>query len=61
MYRFANGLGVGDTEEQIRRAFGDDCRFVETAWKDVLCYDDENLEFEISKEDRTVSEINVGR
>ncbi|NIA16745.1 MAG: hypothetical protein GWO86_00175, partial [Planctomycetes bacterium] len=58
-YRFANGLGVGDSEQKIKQAFGDDFYFKETKWKDFLTYKDKGLGFEINKDDRTVMEINV--
>jgi hypothetical protein len=60
-YKFANGLGVGDSEQDIIQAFGDDFRLKETEWKDFLTYEAEGLSFEIHKKDRTVMEINVFR
>jgi subtilisin family serine protease len=58
-YKFANGLGVGDPEERIKRAFGSDFQLKETEWKDFLTYEKQGLEFEIHKKNRTVMEINV--
>jgi len=58
-YRFTNGLGVGDSEQKIKQAFGDDYRLKETEWKDFLTYKDKGLVFEINKYDRTVMEIGV--
>ncbi|TET71874.1 MAG: M56 family metallopeptidase [Candidatus Aminicenantes bacterium] len=58
-YKFANGLGVGDSEQKIKEVFGDDFQIEETKWKDFLTYKDKGLMFEINKRDRTVVEINV--
>jgi hypothetical protein len=60
-YKFTNGLGVGDSEQSIIQAFGDDFQLYESEWKDILIYKDEGLMFEIHKEKRTVIEINVSR
>lgn len=60
-YKFTNGLGVGDSEQSIIQAFGDDFQLYESKWKDVLIYKDKGLTFEIHKEKRTVIEINVSR
>ena len=58
-YKFANGLGVGDSEQKIKQVFGDDFQLKETEWKDFLAYEDKGLVFEINKRDRTVMEIGV--
>ncbi len=58
-YKFANGLGVGDSEQKIKQAFGDGFQLKETQWRDFLSYKDKDLMFEIHKQDRTVMEINV--
>ncbi len=58
-YKFANGLGVGASEQKIKQVFGDDFQLKETKWKDFLTYEDKGLVFEIHKNDRTVMEINV--
>ncbi len=58
-YKFANGLGVGDSEQKVKEIFGDDFRIREFERKDFLSYKDEGLMFEIDKRDRTVMEINV--
>jgi len=58
-YKFANGLGVGDSEQKIKQAFGDDFQLKESVWKDFLAYEDKGLVFEINKQDRRVMEINV--
>ncbi|MHC4741305.1 MAG: LolA family protein [Planctomycetota bacterium] len=54
-----NGLGVGDSEDDIIQAFGDGFRLHESQWKDYLRYEDKGLGFEIHKQNRTVLEINV--
>jgi len=61
LFRFKNGLGVGDTDEKIKQAFGPGFRFEECEWKDFLNYENEGLEFEIHKKDRTVMEISIHR
>jgi len=59
LYKFANGLTVGSSEQKIKQFFGDDFLLKETEWKDFLTYEDKGLEFEIHKNSRTVMEINV--
>ncbi len=59
-YKFAGGLGVGDSAEKVKQVFGNDFQLREFATKDILTYEDQNLSFEISKNDSTVLEINVG-
>jgi hypothetical protein len=59
--KFTNGLGVGDSEQDIIQAFGDDFQLYESELKDFLIYKDEGLTFEIHKEKRTVIEIGVSR
>jgi subtilisin family serine protease len=61
LYKFANGLGVGDSEQKIKQAFGDNFRLEETEWKDFLIYEDQGLQFEIHKKNRTVMEIAVNQ
>jgi beta-lactamase regulating signal transducer with metallopeptidase domain len=58
-YKFANGLGVGDSEQKIKQAFGDNFHLKETQGKDFLTYKDEGLVFEIYKNSRMVMEITV--
>ncbi|MHC4604392.1 MAG: hypothetical protein ACYS6W_13800, partial [Planctomycetota bacterium] len=60
-YKFTNGLGVGDSEQDIIQAFGDDFQLHESELKDFLIYKDEGLTFEIHKEKRTVIEISISR
>jgi len=59
LYKFANGLGVGDSEQKIKQTFGDDFQLKETEWKDFLIYKNEGLQFEIHKKNRTVMEFTV--
>jgi hypothetical protein len=60
LYKFTNGLGVGDSEQEIKQAFGDDFNLEDAGGiKDFLAYEDKGLMFEIHKENRTVMEINV--
>jgi len=59
LYKFTNGLGVGDSEQKIKQAFGDDFQLKEGQGKDFLTYEDKGLQFEIRKKDRTVMEIGI--
>ncbi len=61
LYKFTNGLGVGDSEQKIKQGFGDDFHLEETEWKDFLIYEDQGLQFEIHKKNRTVMEIAVNQ
>lgn len=56
-YTFANGLGVGDSEDKIKLAFGGDFESEEGS----LSYNNKGVEFNIDKENRTVEEIDVFR
>lgn len=58
-YRFADGLGVGDSEEEVKQAFGSNYEVEETKWKDFMAYKDKGVVFEINKNDRTIMEINL--
>jgi len=58
-YTFANGLGVGSSEEKIKRTFGDNFHLNEGRWKDFLYYEDKGLTFEIHKKNRAVMEFTI--
>jgi beta-lactamase regulating signal transducer with metallopeptidase domain len=58
-YKFPNRIKVGDSEQKVKKAFGEDFRVEKHRAKDFLYYKDENVMFEIHKQDRTVMEINV--
>jgi hypothetical protein len=60
-YQLADGLGVGDPEEKIIQAFGNNFQLkqFERAKHYSLTYEDEGLKFEIRKENRTVMKIFV--
>ena len=58
-YRFANDVGVGDSEQRVKEAFGNDFRLKETQWKDFLDYDALGLQFEIHKTRRTILELGI--
>jgi len=60
-YKFTNGLGVGDSEEKIKQAFGNNFHLKEVAGKAFLTYEDEGLHFDIHQKNRTVMEINVSQ
>jgi hypothetical protein len=58
-YKFADGLGVGDSVKKIRQTFGKETFLQEFDHKDMLYYEDKALIFEIDKSDNTLMEINV--
>lgn len=58
-YKFANGLGVGDSEQEFKQAFGRQFKFEEDQGKLYLTYKDEGLRFIIHKKNRTVMEFSV--
>ncbi|MHC4143930.1 MAG: family 16 glycoside hydrolase [Planctomycetota bacterium] len=57
LYKFADGLGVGDSEDKIKQAFGSDF----DGSTDRPSYADKGVEFEIHKKNRTINEIDVFR
>lgn len=59
LYKFTNGLGVGSSEQRVVETFGKDFRLKEGGNKDFLIYEDEGLEFEISRTRRTVLEMSI--
>ena len=59
LYKFANGLGIGGSEQKIKETFGDNFQLKETGGKDFLIYKDEGLQFEIHKKNRTIMELSV--
>ncbi len=58
-YKFANGLGVGDSEQKVKEHFGNDFDLREFKLKDILTYKKEGLVFVIWNDNKTVIEINV--
>ena len=54
LYKLSNGLGVGDSEQKIKLAFGEDFHIEEVLGKDFLCYKAKGLGFEINKKNQTV-------
>ena len=58
--KFTNGLGVGSSEQRVVETFGEDFHLKEGKSKDFLIYEDEGLEFEISRTRRTVLEMTIG-
>ncbi len=61
LYKFTNGLGVGDSEQEFKQAFGLQFQFTEDQGKLYLTYKDKGLEFIIHKKNRTVMEIAVSQ
>jgi subtilisin family serine protease len=60
-YKFANGLGVGDSRDRIIQTFGSNFELEEHESMDALIYEAKGLRFEIDKKSRTVEEIGVSR
>jgi beta-lactamase regulating signal transducer with metallopeptidase domain len=60
-YVFGNGIHVGDTEAKVKQAFGADCelREDESESRDLLVYESLGIGFQISKQDRSVLEIEI--
>lgn len=59
VYKFNNGLGVGNSEQEFKQAFGLQFKFEEDQGKLYLTYKDKGLQFVIHKENRTVIEFTV--
>ncbi|MBL7187325.1 MAG: S8/S53 family peptidase [Phycisphaerae bacterium] len=59
LYKFSNGLGVGDSEGKIKQAFGKEFELEEFEPKDLLTYEGKGLQFEIDKKNRTIREIAI--
>ncbi|UCE46755.1 MAG: hypothetical protein JSW47_14215, partial [Phycisphaerales bacterium] len=60
-YKFTNGLGVGDSEEKIKQAFGNDFKLEEFERMDAIIYEEKGLRFEIDKKSRTIDEIEISQ
>jgi subtilisin family serine protease len=58
-YKFANGLGVGDSVDKVKQVFGNNFQLREFEKIDILTYENKGISLEINKKDRTVLEINV--
>jgi len=58
-YKFADGLGIGSSEEKIKQAFGEDFSLKEFEFKNFLTYENKGLVFEIRNDNKTVMEISV--
>jgi len=59
LYKLSNGLGVGDSEQKIKRVFGEDFQLEETLGKEFRCYHAKGIGFEIHKKNQIVAEIVV--
>jgi len=59
LYKLSNGLGVGDSEQKIKQAFGEGFQLEEVLGKDFLCYHASGIGFEIHKKNQTVADIVV--
>ena len=60
-YKLDHGLGIGDSENEIKQAFGHEFQLRELGWRDFLTYQDKGLEFIVEKKNRTVGQISVFR
>ncbi len=60
-YQMTNGLSVGSSEKEVKKAMGKDFDLQETESRDFLNYPQEGIQFEIHKTTRTVHEINITR
>jgi beta-lactamase regulating signal transducer with metallopeptidase domain len=60
-YVFSNGLRVGDPEDKAKQAFGPDFLLRESEDRDFLAYDFAGIMFEINKQNRahSIMEINI--
>lgn len=58
---FADGWGVGDSEQNVIRTFGDHFQLRKSDKYDFLIYQEKGLSFKIYREDRIVLEINVSQ
>ena len=61
LFKLSNGLKVGDSEQKIKQALGEDFQLEEDEGKEYLVTDAGRLAFEIHKKDRIVTEIIVYR
>jgi len=61
LYKLSNDLGVGDSEQEIKQAFGEDSDLEEARDKEVRWYQTKGIGFEINKKNRTVAGIYIYR
>jgi outer membrane protein assembly factor BamE (lipoprotein component of BamABCDE complex) len=61
LYKFANGLGVGNSEDKIKKTFGKDFELSRSKGEHYLNYEAEGVNFAIHTKDRNVEEITVFR
>jgi beta-lactamase regulating signal transducer with metallopeptidase domain len=59
LYKLSNGVGVGDSEQKIKQAFGEDFQTEEVLGRDFICYLTKGLAFAIHKKNQTVVEIAI--
>ncbi|MFC1634098.1 S8 family serine peptidase [Planctomycetota bacterium] len=60
LYKLSNGLGVGDSEQKIKKVFGENFKLEKAFGKDFRCYHAKGFGFQINK-NQTVTEIVVYR
>ena len=61
LYKLSNGLKVGDSEQKVKQAFGEEFKLEEALGKVFRCYHAKGLAFEIHKNTQTVAQIAVYR
>jgi len=59
LYKLSNGSGVGDSEQNIKQAFGKDYRVERATGRHYLGYDAQGLGFVIDEKNETATEIVV--
>jgi hypothetical protein len=59
LYKLSSGLGVDDSEQNIKQAFGKDYRVEQGTGRHDLGYDAQGLGFEIDEKNHVVTEIAV--
>jgi hypothetical protein len=59
LYKLSNGLRVGDSEQKVKQAFGEDFNIEGALGRTFLCKHTKGIGFEINKKNQTVAEIVV--
>jgi len=59
LYRFASGLKIGDSKDDIIQTFGHDFLLIDSGAGYLLAYKDKGLSFGLSKDNNAIDEITV--
>lgn len=59
LYKLPSGLKIGDSEEEMKKAYGDDFNLSEGETKNYFEYKKYGLVFEVDKDSKTIMEINI--